>query len=128
RVGVVPEVGALVDEALAVRVDHDPERVAVLLEVVADRQVAELRGVEVPAHGVAARPVPDWARADLEGHAVPVTRVVLGAAHLGEVPRRTEVPRPPLGVGLESATGQDDRVAALLAGASILADDDTVDA
>ena len=40
-VGVVAEVGALVHESLAVPVQHDPERIAVLLEAVADGQVSE---------------------------------------------------------------------------------------
>ena len=49
RVGVIAEIGALVDEALAVGVDHDAERIGVLLEMVADREVAEFRRVAVPA-------------------------------------------------------------------------------
>ncbi len=57
RIGVVAEVGALVDEALAVGVDEDAERIGMLLELVADREVAELGRVHLPLHRVAARPV-----------------------------------------------------------------------
>ena len=57
-VGVVPEVGPLVEEALACGIDDDAERVAVLLEPVTDRKVAELGGVAVPGDRMAAGPVP----------------------------------------------------------------------
>src|SRR6516164_4294932 len=48
RIGVGVEVGALVDVALAARVDHDAERIVVLLELVAHREVAIGRRVDVP--------------------------------------------------------------------------------
>src|SRR6185312_6132580 len=102
-VGVVAEIGALVDEALAARVDHDAERVGMLLEIVADREVAEFRRVAVPADGVAARPVAVGHGADIERHADAVAGVEAGAAHLGEVPARAEIARAPFGIGLEAA-------------------------
>src|SRR5262249_30071767 len=57
RVGVVAEVRALVDEALAGRIDQDGERVGMLLELVADREVAEFRRIAFPLDRMAARPV-----------------------------------------------------------------------
>src|SRR6266511_2222221 len=69
RVGEDVEVGALVHEAAAVGVDEDAEGIAVLLELVADGELAELGRVPVPAAGVAARPVAEGVGADLEGHA-----------------------------------------------------------
>ena len=77
-----------------------------LLEAVPDREVAEFGGVAVPAHGVAAGPVAGRRRPGLEGHAVPVAGVEPGAPHLGQVPVGPEVPRAPLGVGLEASAGQ----------------------
>src|SRR2546426_2076652 len=109
RVGEAVEVGALVDEAPAVGVDEDAEGIAVLLELVADGELAELGRVPVPAAGVAARPVAEGVGADLQGHAEAVAGVEARAAHLGQLPARTEVARPPLGVGLEAAAGEHDR-------------------
>ena len=105
-VGVVAEIGALVDEPLARRVDDDPERVAVLLETVTDREIAELGSVAIPCDRVAAGPVAGGRRSGLERHTDPVPGVVPGAAHLGQIPARAQVARPPLGVGLE-ATGRE---------------------
>ena len=65
-VGVVAVVRALVDEALAVQVDDDADRIGVLLEVVEDHAVAERRGADVPLHRVAGRPAAEGLRADLE--------------------------------------------------------------
>ncbi len=107
-VGVVAEVGALVDEAPAVRIDHDAERIGVLLEAVADREVAEFRRVEVPADRVAARPVAVRRGADVERHADAVAGVEARAAHLGELPAGPEIARAPFGVGFEAAARQDD--------------------
>ncbi len=127
-VGVVAEVGALVDEALAGRVDQHRERIAVLLELVADREVAELRRVHLPLHGVAARPVAARARADLQRHADAVAGVEAGAAHLGEVPAGAEIARAPFRIGLEAAGGEDHRLAADLAVAAVVTDAHALDA
>ena len=108
-VGVVPEVRSLVDESPPVRVHHDAERVAVLLEVVPDREVPEGRGVPVPPHRVAARPVAVRHRPRLEGHPDPVAGVVAGPPHLGEVPTRAEVAGAPFRVRLEPPAGEDHR-------------------
>ena len=77
-----------------------------LLEIVADRQVAELRRVAVPADRVAARPVAGRHGADVQRHLDAVAGVEAGAAHLGEVPARAEIARAHLGIGLEPAAGQ----------------------
>src|SRR5881409_52855 len=111
RVGEAVEIGAFVDEAPAVGIDEDAEGIAVLLELVADVELAELGRVPVPATGVAARPVAEGAGADLEGHAEAVAGVEARAAHLGQLPARTEVARSPLGVGLEAAAGFDGEAA-----------------
>src|SRR5262249_58472177 len=105
-VGEGMKVQAFVDEALAVRVDQQAEDVAVLLELIAHALVAELGRVEVPAGGVAARPVAAWLSADRERHAQAVAHVEAGAAHLGELPAGPEIARAPFGVGLEAAAGE----------------------
>lgn len=56
---------------------------------------------------MAAGPVAGRPRADVQGHPDAVAGVEPGAAHLGQVPARTEVAGPPRGVGLEAAAGQD---------------------
>ena len=106
RVGVVAEVRALIDEALPVRVHHDAEGIAVLLEAVAHREVPELRGVPIPPHGVASRPVPVGHRTGFERHADPVAGVEPRPPHPREIPARAEVAGAPLGVRLEAAAGE----------------------
>src|SRR5262249_61565354 len=54
RIGVTMEVGALVDVALALGIDKKPERVVVLLELVADGEVPIGRRVDVPGNRMAA--------------------------------------------------------------------------
>src|SRR5437764_178614 len=98
-VGVVAEIRALVDEPSTRGVDHDPERVGVLLEGVADGEIAELRRVVVPADGVAARPVAGGRGSDLEGHADAVAGVEARAPDLRELPAGAEIAGAPLGVG-----------------------------
>ncbi len=121
-IGVVAEVGALVDEALAGGVDQDRERIGVLLELVADREVAELGRVHLPLHRVAARPVAARAGADVHGHADAVAVVEAGAAHLGEVPAGSEIAGAPLGVGFEAAAGEHHRLGLELALDAVVAD------
>ena len=127
-IGVVAEIGALVDEALAGGVDQDGERIGVLLELVADREVAEFRRVHLPLHRVAARPVAARARADVQRHADAVAGVEAGAAHLGEVPAGAEIARAPFGIGLEAAAGEHDRLAAQLAFDAVVPDAHAFDA
>ena len=67
-VGVAVEIEPLVEKALAPRVDDDAERVVVLLEAVADIEVAKGRRVQVPGDGMRARPVPGDGGADVERH------------------------------------------------------------
>ena len=127
-VGVVAEVGALVEEALAVGVEQDAERVGVLLEAVADGQVAELRRVALPLHRVAAGPLAGRHGADVQRHAQAVAGVEARAAHLGQVPAGAEVAGAPLGVGLEAAGGQHHRVGGQVAGDAVLLDAHAADA
>jgi hypothetical protein len=105
-VGVVAEIRPLIDEALTAGVHHDAPRIAVLLEAVADREIPEGRGVEIPAHGMAAGPVAPRHRPDVERHLDAEPGVVTGAAHLGEVPARAEIARAHLGVRFEPAAGE----------------------
>ena len=109
RVREAVKVGALVDEAPAVGVGQDAEGIAVLLELVADLELAELGCVPVPAAGVRARPVAEGIGADLQRHAQALAGVEPGPAYLRQLPSRTEIPRSPLGVGLEAAAGEHDR-------------------
>ena len=120
-VGERVEIPALVDEALALGVDQQAEDVAVLLELVADVDVAELRRVAVPAGGVAARPVAVGRGADVERHLQAVADVEARAAHLGEFPARAEVARAHLGVGLEAAAGEHHRLRAEFDGLALAA-------
>src|SRR5262245_5650493 len=121
-VGVIAEVGAFVDEALAGGVDEDREWVGVFLKLVADREVAELGRVHLPLYGVAAGPVAAGARADVRRHADAVAGVEARAAHLGEVPAGPEITRAPLGIGFEAAAREHDRFAAQLAFDALVAD------
>src|SRR5205814_10543840 len=90
-VGVAVEIEPLVEETLALGVDDDAERVVVLLETVADIEVAKGRGVEVPGDGMRSRPVPGNGSAEIQRHLQPLARVETRAAHLGEVPVRPEI-------------------------------------
>src|SRR5207247_1934201 len=125
--GVVAEVGALVNEALALRVEVDAPGIGVLLELVADREVAELRGVSLPGHGVAARPVAGRLRADVERHADRVAGVEARAAHFGELPAGAQVARAPLGIRLKAACGEHYRPAFNFYGLPCFFQDHTVD-
>ena len=88
------EVGALVDETLALGVDVDAERIIMLLETVADRQVAERRGVHVPFRGMRSGPMAGRHGADLERHVDALAGVELRAPDLRQVPVGTEITRP----------------------------------
>ena len=68
-----------------------------------------------------ARPVPGRRRADVERHLQPLPGVEARAAHLGEVPARPEIARPHLGIGLEPAAGEDDRLGAQVDQPSLMA-------
>src|ERR1700687_6195407 len=82
-VGVVAEIRPFIDEAFAVRIDHDRERIGVFLELIADREIAEFRRVHFPLHGMAARPVAARRGANVERHANSVASVETAAAYLG---------------------------------------------
>ena len=127
-VGEVAVVLALVDEPLAVEVDHDAEGIGVLLEVVEHPAVAERRRGDVPGDRVAARPVAERDGADVERHADAVAGVVAGAAHAGEVPALAEIAHAHLGVGLEAAAGEHHRLGGDVLVAGLAADGDAGDA
>ena len=127
-IGVVAEIGALIDEAAAGGVDDDAEGIGMLLEIVADGEVAEFGRVAVPGHGMAARPIAARHGADLERHADAVAGVEARAAHLGEVPAGAEIARAPFGIGLEAARGQHHRLGGDVEAALAVADMDADDA
>src|SRR5262249_58527069 len=109
-------------EALAGGVDQDCERVGVLLELIADCEIAELGRVHLPLYCVAAGPVAARARADVHRHADAVASIEAGAAHFREVPARTEIAGAPFGIGFESAAGEHDRLGMKLAFHTVVAD------
>src|SRR5262249_20599244 len=96
--------------------DHDAPRIAVLLKIVADRQIAELRRIAIPADRVAARPVSGRLRADVERHLDAVAGVETRAAHLGELPAGPEITCAHFRVGLKAAGGEHDALRLDLAG------------
>src|SRR5262249_21625175 len=114
-VGVIAEVGAFVDEALAGGVDEYREGVGAVLKLVADRAVAKLGRVPLRLHGVGAGTVAAAAGAGIHRHAEAVAGVEARAAPLGEVPAGPEITRAPLGIGFEAAAREHDRFAAQLA-------------
>src|SRR5208282_3063557 len=108
-VSVVAKVRPLVDEALPLRIEHDAERITMLLEAVADREIAELGCVAIPSHRMASRPVPVRHRANVERHANSIAGVEARAAHLREIPIRPEITRTPFRIRLEAAAREDHR-------------------
>ena len=80
------------------------------LKGVADVKIAEGWRVHVPAHGVAARPVAEGLRTDVERHFDADTHVVTRAAHLCQIPGRAEITRAHFGARFEAAAGDDDRL------------------
>ena len=103
RIGVVAEVRAFVDEALALGVDHDAERVAVLLELVADVRARRIAARSAPTHRMTAGPLAVRLRADVERHADAVAGVVARAAHFRHVPAGAEIARAPFAIRFETA-------------------------
>ena len=102
RVGVVAKVRAFVDETLPIGIDHDAPWVGVLLEVVADRKVAEFGRIAVPADGMASGPVSRRHRADFQRHADAVSGVETRAADLRQFPAGAKVARAHLAIRLET--------------------------
>ena len=126
-VRVVAKVGAFVDETLSQCVDHDAKRIAVLLEIIADGEIAEFRRVAVPAHCVAPGPVAARRRADLERHRDPAAGIEASAANLRQIPSRTQIAGPPFGVRLEASRRENDGPRRHSRRARILAHHDAVD-
>ncbi len=98
-----------------------------LLEAVADGEIAEGRRITIPAHGVAARPMAPGHGACLDRHLDTVARIEARAAHLCQLPVWAEVAAAPFAIGLKAAGGQDHRAGAQLHGATVEARDDAVD-
>ena len=111
-IGVAVEVEPLVEEALAARVHQHAEWIVVLLEPIADREVAIGRRIHVPLHGMCARPVARHRGADVDRHAVAGAGVVFGAAHLGQIPVGPEIARAHFRIRFEPAAGEHHRLGA----------------
>src|SRR5580704_15319041 len=126
-ISVIAEIGALVDEALAGGVDQDAERIGVFLELIADGEIAELRRVHFPLHGMTARPVAARCGADVDRHADALAGVEARATHLGEIPARAEIARAPFRIGLKTAAGEHHRFRPQLAHLAVLAHANALD-
>ena len=98
-----------------------------LLEIVADGQVAELGRVVIPADRMTAGPVAVGCRADGKRHGDAVASVEAAAAHLGELPPGTEIARAPLRIRLEAAARQHHRSRADVAHLSAVLDSHAAD-
>src|SRR5690606_25298537 len=107
-VGVIAEIRAFIDEAVAGRVDDDTESIAVALVLRRYGHVAEIFGVTFPGRGVTARPMAIGLCSCLQGHRQPIAGVVPTAAHLREIPAWPEIAGAPLRIALETAAGKDD--------------------
>src|SRR5262245_3144622 len=128
-ISVVAEIGAFVDEALAVGVHHQAEWITVAVAgggPVVD--VAVIARITFPRNSVTTGPLPVGLRADVERHAYPVAGVVAGAAHLRHVPAGAEIARAPFAIGLEPAAGEHNRAGAEDFFSSIGDDADALDA
>ena len=94
-VGIVAEIHALIDEALAMRVQHHAEEIAYLAIVLAlhrrQVEVAVLLHVQVHRRGVAAGIAAVARRAQRPGDTQPVAGVVRCAAHPRRRPVRSDV-------------------------------------
>ena len=99
-----------------------------LLEIVADREVAEFRRVAIPADRMAARPVAGRHRADVQRHADAVAGVEARAADLGEIPAGPEIARAHLGIGLKAAGRQHHAFGPHLDGAAVMLHPHALDA
>ena len=106
RIGVAVEIGALIDIALALGIDEDAEWIVVLLELVADGEVAIGRRVDVPGHRVASRPVAVRPRAGSERHVEARAHVETSAADFRELPARPEIAGAHLRIGFKAAAGK----------------------
>src|SRR3546814_20193057 len=56
-VSVIPETGSLVEETLAVRVEHDAEWIAVTVSGMRLVQIADIGGISLPHYRVTSRPL-----------------------------------------------------------------------
>src|SRR5262249_7724888 len=96
------------------------ERIRVLLELVADREIAELRRIAIPADRVAARPIAARLCADLERHADAIAGVEPRSAYFCQIPVGSEIARAPFRIGLEPPAREDDRLGAQLTRLALL--------
>ena len=100
------EVQAFIDVALAFGVDEEPERVVVLLELVADREIAIGRSVDVPRHRMGTGPMAVGPCADRHRHVEPGAHIESRTAHPRHFPTGAKVLCPHFRIGLEAAAGE----------------------
>src|SRR4051812_41016310 len=108
RVRVIAKIRALIDEALALRVDHDAERIAVTITGMWRIHVAEIRRIALPRDRMAARPLTVRLRADVERHRDAVAGVVTRPAHFREIPTRAKVASAHFAIRFKAAAREHD--------------------
>src|SRR6202048_3068607 len=99
RIGMAVKVGALIDVALALGVDQNAERVVVLLELIADREIAIGRSVDVPRHRMGTGPMAVGPRADRHRHVEPGAHIESRTAHPRHFPPGAKVLCPHFRIG-----------------------------
>src|SRR6185369_17623298 len=85
----------------------------------ANREVTEWRRIHIPSHGMASRPVAVRHGADIKRHFDAEPGIEARAAHLGEIPIRTEIARAHFGTRLKTAARDYHGLAADLNGFSL---------
>src|SRR5262249_671759 len=108
RIRVAVEVQALVDIALALGVDEEPERIIMLLALVADGAVTVGRAIDVRGDGMAGGKMAVGRGADRQRHGEARAHVEAGAADLGELPARTQIARAHFRIRLEAPARKHD--------------------
>lgn len=112
-VGVVAEIDALIDEALAPGIQHDAEEVADLAVVLAFEmrqvEVAVVRHMQVHRGRVTTLEQAMRLGAKLERQLEPVSGIVRRAAHLRLHPLLSDVLGPQFGAGFEAAATKNNR-------------------
>src|ERR671912_2241889 len=115
-VGVVAEVLPLVDEALAVGVEHHAQEIADLAVVLAlkvrEIEIAEVGRAPIHRSRMTAPEEPVRLRADAERHLETLPQVVRRAAHPRQLPAFAQVACPERGVRLVAAAGKNNGVRA----------------
>src|SRR5258708_19559276 len=103
---------SFVQKAVTKAINNYSVWIRVFLKGVANRTVANRRGIQIPGNRMAAAPMPIGLSAALKRHGDAVPCVEPGARHFDKIPARAQVLCTHFGIGLEAATGQDYRLGA----------------